>query len=53
MKVKIEIEFDTDNSEDMKKIEETLYNLEQVREILHKLDHNLNNNVQKRKREQR
>lgn len=42
MKVKFEIELDTDNEKDLAKIEEVLHHLQQVKEILEKLDQNLN-----------
>jgi hypothetical protein len=42
MKIDIKIEFDTDNEKDLQKIEEVLGQLQQVQEILKKLDNNLN-----------
>ena len=42
MKIKVELEFDTDNQADRIKIEQALYQLEQVKEILEKLSQNLN-----------
>ena len=42
MKIKFEVEFDTDNPKDLQKIEETLANLQQVKEILERLNQNLN-----------
>lgn len=51
MKIKVELELDTDNIADRDKIEQVLYQLQQVQEILQRLDVNLNNNKQQRKRE--
>ena len=51
MKIKVELELDTDNAADRDKIEQVLYQLQQVQEILQRLDVNLNNNKQQRKRE--
>ena len=42
MKIKIEVEVDTDNQRDLIKIEQVLHQLQQVKEILEKLDYNLN-----------
>ena len=42
MKIKIELEVDTENQADRIKIEQVLYQLQQVKEILEKLDQNLN-----------
>ena len=42
MKIDIKIEFDTDNEKDLQTIEEVLGQLQQVQEILKKLDNNLN-----------
>jgi hypothetical protein len=49
MKVKFEVEFDTDNEKDLAKIEEVLYHLQQVKEILEKLDNNLNKGTRRNK----
>ena len=42
MKIDIKVEFDTDNPKDLEKIEEVMYQLQQVKEILERLDRNLN-----------
>jgi hypothetical protein len=42
MKIKVELELDTDNQADRDKIEQVLYQLDQIKEILEKLDYNLN-----------
>ena len=49
MKIKVEIELDTDNQADRVKIEQTLYQLDQVREILEKLSQNLNKGTRRNK----
>ena len=49
MKVKVELEFDTDNQSDRIKIEQTLYQLEQIKEILEKLSQNLNKGTRRNK----
>jgi hypothetical protein len=51
MKIKVELELDTDNEEDLKKIEEAMYQLQQVKEILEKLDKNLNNRTRERRKQ--
>jgi hypothetical protein len=47
MKIKFEVEFDTDNPKDLEKIEETLSNLQQVKEILERLNQNLNKSAKR------
>jgi hypothetical protein len=49
MKIKIELEVDTDNQRDLIKIEQVLYQLQQVKEILEKLDVNLNKGTRRNK----
>jgi hypothetical protein len=49
MKIKIELEVDTDNQRDLIKIEQVLYQLQQVKEILEKLDQNLNKGTRRNK----
>ena len=49
MKIKVEIEVDTDNQADRIKIEQVLYQLQQVKEILEKLDQNLNKGTRRNK----
>jgi hypothetical protein len=49
MKIKLEIEVDTDNQADRIKIEQMMYQLQQVKEILEKLDYNLNKGTRRNK----
>jgi len=49
MKIKIELEVDTDNQADRIKVEHVLYQLQQIKEILEKLDHNLNKGARRNK----
>lgn len=50
MKIDIKVEFDTDNERDLEKIEEVMYHLQQVKDILQKLDKNLNNNTNRKQK---
>lgn len=47
MKIKLEIEMDTEDQKDRILIEKVLYQLDQVREILEKLDQNLNKGIKR------
>jgi len=49
MKIKIEVELDTENHKDREQVEQVLYHVEQIKEILEKLDINLNNNRRRNK----
>jgi len=49
MKIKLEVELDTDDQKDRIMIERVLYQLDQVKEILEKLDQNLNKGPRKNK----
>ena len=49
MKIKIELEIDTDNQADRIKIEKVLYQIEQIKQILEKLDQNLNKGTKRSK----
>ena len=51
MKIKIELEVDTDNQKDLIKIEQVLHQLQQVKEILEKLDYNLNKDSSRRNKQ--
>ena len=42
MKIKVELELDTDKESDLIKAEKVLNQLQQIQEILEKLDYNLN-----------
>lgn len=49
MKVKVELEFDTDNVDDLAKIEEVLYYLQDIKEMLDSKQQNLNKNTKRKK----
>ena len=49
MKIKIEIELDTDNQEDQIKVEKVLCQLDQIKELLEKFEENLNKNSRRNK----
>ena len=49
MKIKIEVELDTENQKDRIHVEKVLYHIEQIKEILEKLDYNLNKNTRRNK----
>ena len=45
MKVKLEVELDTDEQKDLDMIEDVIYHLQDVRELLEEHQENLNNNT--------
>ena len=49
MKVKVELEFDTDNTNDLAKIEEVMYYLQDIKEMLDVKQQNLNKNTKKKR----
>lgn len=48
MKIKVELELDTDNQKDLDKIEEIVVYLQQVKDLLDTKNQNLNKNVRRR-----
>jgi hypothetical protein len=45
MKLELKLEFDTDNEQDLEKIETVLYHLQQIKEMLEVQEQNLNKTV--------
>ena len=48
MKVKLEVELDTEKQQDLDMIEDVIYHLQGVRELLEEHQQNLNNNTKQK-----
>ena len=48
MKVKLEVELDTEKQQDLDIIEDVIYHLQDVRELLEEHQQNLNNNTKQK-----
>ena len=50
MKIKVEVELDTEKQRDLDMVEDVIFHLQDVRELLEERQENLNNNSNKRKK---